>query len=148
MYGVVALKPLHFGEDREYTRLEISRELSFDSFSEAEKAINRIFYFSDNQNPIMSDGSMVYWNIHSHYRRGKVYLKYPFMIHQSKLSRFNHSQDEIDKSAGVLCCDLTLYRRYWQKTLGVNDWRQLTPAAINAEWHKYFNPLIGAISHG
>lgn len=129
------------------TRIDVTRNLKLDSLAEVRQGLTWLRNAEGGRYRVnQMAGDTVYWNKTSQYKKAKAYAKGPHLLFQGKQKGHKgreYSQAEIELASHLLRLELTLFRRYWEKNLHLKDWREITPELLNAEWHKYFDALIG-----
>jgi II/X family phage/plasmid replication protein len=129
------------------TRVDITRNLMLDSLAEVRQSLAYLRNAEGGRYRVnQPDGDTVYWNKNSRYKKAKAYAKGPQLIFQQKKPEYHgrrYTELEVIQASKLIRLELTIFKRYWTKTLGLSGWQQLTPTVLQDEWREYFGQLLG-----
>ena len=134
-------------ESWEVTRLDITHNMLLDSLAEVRQALAYLRGAEGGRYRVnQPDGDTVYWNKNSRHKKAKAYAKGPhlrYLTRRKEYSGYPYTQDEILSCDRLIRLELTIFKRYWEKVLGVGHWLNLTSSLLDEEWYNYFGQLIG-----
>lgn len=129
-------------------RVDVTRNLLLDSLPEVRQALAFLRNAEGGRLRVYQpDGDTVYWNKNSRYKKGKAYAKGPhlrYQMGQKKYTGYRYTDEEIEQAQRLLRLELTIFKRQWQKNLGIDKWQELTPAILGQQWQEYFSRLMGS----
>jgi II/X family phage/plasmid replication protein len=129
------------------TRLDITRNLMLDSLAEVRQALAYLRNAEGGRYRVnQPDGDTVYWNKSSRYKKAKAYAKGPHLLYQQKRPEYHgrrYTELEVSLASKLIRLELSIFKRYWVKNLGLPSWQFLTPTILNDEWRNYFGQLLG-----
>mgnify|MGYP003629580503 FL=1 len=127
------------------SRVDVTGNLALDSLAEVRTALSVLRNVEGGRYRVSQQaGDTVYWSHLSKLRSGKAYAKGPhlrYLMKNPKYEGHQYQPHEIALADNLLRLELKLGREWFAR----NPWKTATPAALNAEWNRYFLRMIGGV---
>lgn len=125
------------------SRADITENLALGSLPEVRQSLLELRDCEGGRYRVSNqDGDTVYWSKNSKLRKAKAYAKGPHLVHLMKQREYSgrqYSAAEIEDANRLLRLELTLGREWFRR----NEWLSRNPDDLKAEWHSYFERMIG-----